>query len=146
MTIRKIIRTAAVLIAFGALSACQTTTSGTETQSAGQTVPVSVADVKAAYFAQNPGATSVTLFNVRARGFTIHSDNTMTYNSFRSRSGSNLRGDVTHEGGNRICMDKVGTWTGACIDLFRRANGSIQVRYKFGNNRGNSYTVRGFSM
>ena len=142
-------RTAAFLV-LGAvgLAACDSTAHLTpEAVAADPTItPVNVDQLISSYMAANPGADGVPLMNARSRGWILHADNTMTYDDLMSTRELLTRSAVTESSGNRICQERVATWTGVCLNLYRLGDGSIRVEYEFGNGVRNSYVARNISI
>jgi hypothetical protein len=141
MTNRTIFRAIAATFIFGSLAACETTTTpmvdtpAPREAAAGAAEATSLTPITSAeLFAAFPGAESIPMINGRREGFTLHADNTVTYDAIKS--GIQLRTMIVSNEGNRICMEDDGSWSGACFSMYRTPDNRISLRYMFGNNRG----------
>ena len=133
--------TAAVLI-FGALSACETVpvTEGPNATAR----PVSAEQLLSSAATSTPDG-RVELLDARNRGFILNTNNTITYVDLRSRGELLRETAVTTNAGNRICMERLDPWSGACLTLFQNFDGTVTMEYKFGNGFSGIITSSPFS-
>lgn len=92
-----------------------------------------------AYFTANPNARAVGLFDRFADGFVFGREGRVAYVPFGAKSDLLTETKVTSMQGNRICVDKSGSWSGACMHIFESANGRYRVQGNFGNGADFSY-------
>lgn len=108
--------------------------------------PDSPVDVQALLSSAGGDGNELRLLNAARDGFVIYENGEADYFGFRRRGNDALRTSVTTFEGNEVCLESVDSWSGVCIELWQKADGRVEVRYKFGNGHGSRYIARGMSM
>lgn len=109
-------------------------------------VPVDVIAMRDAYLSGKPAGSGMRLVSGGGRGYVLYA-NGQVDGVARGTSREIVSTSVmTSAEGNKVCVAPSGSWSGGCFEIWKRANGDLQIDNTYGNGRQSSQKVKGFKM